>query len=196
MEIAIAKEILNKFEEIRRVSPGPQTEENRVTTGEQSLASSSSRPLKKIGAVNSPHTYQRSPFILPGEQMTGNSVEKNRNCALTEKGESSFPPWQNDVFLPDNWIPKQAEQVQLQQQETLTQQICNTGFIPQQQPIMMLGNVAQQQQQRMTWQGHGQLHNEVNQLNLSQEQLIQSNNFNSFPQEGGSLNIFSDTFVG
>ena len=201
LEIAIAKEILNKFEEIRRVSPGPQTEENRVTTGEQSLASSSSRPLKEIGAVNSPHTYQRSPFILPGEQMTGNSVEKNRNCALAEEGESSFPPWQNDVFLPDNWIPKQAEQVQLQQQETLTQQMCNTGFIPHQQPLMMLGHVAQQQQQqqqqqRMAWQGHGQLHNEVNQLNLSQEQLIQSNNFNSFPQEGCSLNIFNDTFLG
>lgn len=196
LEIAIAKEILNKFEEIRRVSPGPQTEENRVTTGEQSLASSSSRPLKEIGAVNSPHTYQRSPFILPGEQMTENSVEKNRNCALTEEGESSFPPWQNDVFLQDNWIQKQAEQVQLQQQGTLMQQICNTGFIPQQQPIMMLGNVAQQQQQRMAWQGHGQLHNEVNQLNLSREQLIQSNNFNSFPQEGGSLNIFNDTFLG
>ena len=196
LEIAIAKEILNKFEEIRRVSPGPQTEENRVTTSEQSLASSSSRPLKEIGAVNSPHTYQRSPFILPGEQMSGNSVEKNRNCALTEEGESSFPPSQNDVFLQDNWIPKQAEQVQLQQQETLMQQMCNTGFIPQQQPIMMLGHVAQQQQQRMAWQGHGQLHNEVNQLNLSQEQLIQSNNFNSFPQEGCSLNIFNDTFLG
>ena len=196
LEIAIAKEILNKFEEIRRVSPGPQTEENRVTTSEQSLASSSSRPLKEIGAVNSPHTYQRSPFILPGEQMSGNSVEKNRNCALTEEGESSFPPSQNDVFLQDNWIPKQAEQVQLQQQETLMQQMCNTGFIPQQQPIMMLGHVAQQQQQRMAWQGHGQLHNEVNQLNLSQEQLIQSNNFNSFPQERCSLNIFNDTFLG
>ena len=201
LEIAIAKEILNKFEEIRRVSPGPQTEENRVATSEQSLASSSSRPLKEIGAVDSPHTNQRSPFILPREQMTENSVEKNRNCALTEEGESSFPPWQNDVFLHDNWIQKQAEQVQLQQQGTLMQQICNTGFIPQQQPMMMLGHVAQQQQQqqqqqRMAWQVHGQLHNEVNLLNLSQEQLIQSNNFNSFPQEGGSLNIFSDTFLG
>lgn len=69
------------------------------------------------------------------------------------------------------------------------QQICNTGFIPQQQPMMMLGHVAQQQQhqlqQRMAWQAHGQLHNEVNLLNVSQEQLIQSNNFNSFPQESG-----------
>ena len=121
--------------------------------------------------------------------------------AVAEEGESSFPPWQNDVFLHDNWIQKQAEQVQLQQQGTLMQQICNTGFIPQQQPMMMLGHVAQQQQQqqqqqRMAWQVHGQLHNEVNLLNLSQEQLIQSNNFNSFPQEGGSLNIFSDTFLG
>ena len=68
--------------------------------------------------------------------------------------------------------------------------------------MMMLGYVAQQQQQqqqqqqRMAWQGQGQLHNEVNPLNLSQEQLIQSNNFNSFPQEGGSLNIFSNTFLG
>ena len=201
LEIAIAKKILNKFEEIRRVSPEPQTEENRVTTSEQSLASSSPRPLKEIGAVNSPLTDQRSPFILPGEQITENSVEKNRNSALTEEGESSFPPWQNDVFLQDNWIQKQAEQVQLQQQGTLMQQMCNTGFIPQRQPMMMLGYVAQQQQQqqqqqRMAWQGHAQLHNEVNLLNLSQEQLIQSNNFNSFPQEGGSLNIFNDTFLG
>lgn len=182
LEIAITKEILNKFEEIRRVSPGQQTEENRVTTSEQSLASSSSRPLQEIGAVNRPHTDQRSPFTLPGEQMTENSAEKNRNCALTE-GESLFPPWQNDVFLQDNWIQKQAEQVQLQQQ-----------------PMMMLGHVAQQQQhqlqQRMAWQAHGQLHNEVNLLNVSQEQLIQSNNFNSFPQESGSLNIFSDIFLG
>lgn len=197
LEITIAREILNKFEEIRRVSPGPQTEENRVTTSEQSLASSSSRLLREIGAVNSPHTDQRSPFILPGEQMTENTTEKNRNCALTEEKESLLPPWQNDVFLQDNWIQKQAEQVQLQQQETLMQQICNTGFIPQQQTMMMLGHVAQQQQQQlMQWQGHGQPHNEVTLLNLSQEQFIQSNNFDSYPQETGLLNIFGDIFLG
>ncbi|XP_078347106.1 circadian locomoter output cycles protein kaput-like [Oculina patagonica] len=137
-ECNTTREMLKKFEEMRRVCSGSQA--LKPTTESAAICS---KRLQEIG-VQSPS----SAVISEENQQITNEVDEQSYSPMKVEQPNSTQTQPDIFFNQEHWLQTQAQQAQLEQQALLVQQTLNSQYFPQQH-LMLYHD---QQQQMLTQQ--------------------------------------------
>ena len=112
-EYATTKEMLSKFEEMRRVCLGTQAV--KATTESAAICS---KRLQEIDVQSRPKELESAVTSETNQQMTKEVVEQNHSPMQVK--ESNSTQTRPDTFYnQENWLQTQAQQAQIQQQALL-----------------------------------------------------------------------------